>query len=142
MLFRSSVFAAVSLPVNVTREGVYSNQVFIGMFRPDANAYPRWMGNLKQYSLGYVNNSLRLIDADGNSAIKTSTGFIADCARSYWTPGLHDLDQYWSFQPIGECIPPPGSDVNLYKWSNTPDGNMVEKGGAAYVRREIGRAHV
>jgi type IV pilus assembly protein PilY1 len=34
----------------------------------------------------------------------------------------------------GKCIPP-GSDPNLYARSNTPDGNIVEKGAAAYVER-------
>src|SRR5205085_11618195 len=43
----NSVFASASLPISVNAQGTYKNQVFVGMFRPDANARPRWVGNLK-----------------------------------------------------------------------------------------------
>jgi type IV pilus assembly protein PilY1 len=136
----NSVFASVSLPVSANPQGSYSNgtyanQVYIGMFRPDAGAYPRWTGNLKQYRLGYVNSILRLVDADANSAVNSLTGFITECARSFWTPSIDATDDYWTFRPAGECIPPTGSDPNLYRNSNTPDGNIVEKGAQAYRLR-------
>ena len=41
----NSVFASASLPVSVNSRGTYLNQVFMGMFRPDAEAKPRWPGN-------------------------------------------------------------------------------------------------
>ena len=44
--------------------GYFLNQVYIGMFRPDADALPRWAGNLKQYKLGIVSGQLRTLDAD------------------------------------------------------------------------------
>ena len=44
----NSVFASASLPVSVNAQGTYLNQIFLGMFRPDASANPRWLGNLKQ----------------------------------------------------------------------------------------------
>ena len=91
----NSVFASVSLPVSVNAQGTYLNQVFIGMFRPDADGFPRWHGNLKQYKLGYIGADLRLLDADGVSAINANTGFITECARSFWTPTA--ADNYWSF---------------------------------------------
>ncbi|MGH8376983.1 MAG: hypothetical protein ACRER6_17155, partial [Pseudomonas sp.] len=47
----NSVFASVSLPVSVSVRGTYQNQVYLGMFRPDADARPNWVGNLKQYQL-------------------------------------------------------------------------------------------
>lgn len=129
----NSVFASVSLPVSVSAQGSYLNQVFIGMFRPDQDAYPRWSGNLKQYKLGYVGADLKLVDADGTSAINSSTGFITECARSYWTPTT--TDAYWAFRPQGGCIPPGGSAADLYQNSNYPDGNVVEKGAQAYKQR-------
>ena len=46
-----SVFAASTLPVSVNVRGTYLNQVYMGVFRPDQNASPRWPGNLKQYKL-------------------------------------------------------------------------------------------
>ncbi|OWW21866.1 pilus assembly protein [Noviherbaspirillum denitrificans] len=130
----NSVFAAVSLPVSVNTQGTYLNQVFVGMFRPDASDRPRWAGNLKQYKMGFSGDALRLLDADSNTAINSQTGFIAECARSYWTPDKGS-DSYWSFQPQGKCIPP-GSATDLYMNSNSPDGNIVEKGAQAYKQRQ------
>lgn len=121
----NSVFASVSLPISVNTQGTYLNQVFIGMFRPDQ--YPRWAGNLKQYKLGLDGDILKLVDADENSAVNYNTGFIAECARSQWTPDAPDT--YWSFKPQGDCI---GLSTDI---SNNPDGNIVEKGAQAYRSR-------
>ena len=124
----NSVFASVSLPVSVNTQGSYLNRVFIGMFRPDPNAAPRWLGNLKQYQLGLLSNSLSLEDAAGSNAINSLTGFITECARSYWTPTA--TDNYWKkFGAAGLCISP--NNIN----SNSPDGNMVEKGAQGYQLR-------
>lgn len=130
----NSVFASVSLPVSANTQGAYANQVYVGMFRPQAGTYPRWVGNLKQYQLGFVNGVLRLVDADREAAINNLTGFVTECARSFWTPITPDT--YWSFRPAGECIPPAGSSESLYRISNYPDGNVVEKGAQAYKLRE------
>lgn len=124
----NSVFASVSLPVSVNTEGTYLNQVYIGMFRPNANAFPLWAGNLKQYKLGVVGTALRTLDADEASAINSNTGFIAECARSFWTPTT--ADSYWAFRPQGGCLTVANSDA-----SNYPDGNVVEKGAQAYKLR-------
>lgn len=125
----NSVFASVSLPVSVNTQGTYLNQVFIGMFRPDQNALPRWAGNLKQYKLGFINNELRLLDADEGAAISSSgSGFIAECARSYWTPNT--ADTYWTNFSSANCISQPAS-------SNYPDGNVVEKGAQGYKLRTV-----
>jgi type IV pilus assembly protein PilY1 len=134
----NSVFSSVSLPISVNTQGTYLNQVYIGMFRPDSNDFPRWAGNLKQYKLGYINNQLQMLDADSASAINSQTGFITECARSFWTPTT--ADDYWSFRPQGDCLPPTGSSAGFYKNSNYPDGNIVEKGGQAYqLRRSTAR---
>ena len=124
----NSAFASVSLPVSVNAQGTYLNQVFIGMFRPDANAGPLWAGNLKQYRLGYSGGELKLVGADGRAAINTSTNFITECARSYWTPAT--ADNYWAFNPKGDCLEVANSDV-----SDSPDGAVVEKGGQGYGLR-------
>jgi type IV pilus assembly protein PilY1 len=125
----NSVFASVSLPVSVNTEGTYLNQVYIGMFRPDQKALPRWAGNLKQYKLGIVNDQLRTLDADDALAINSSTGFITECARSFWTPTT--ADSYWAFRPQGGCK----ISGTSYDSSNSPDGKIVEKGAQAYVLR-------
>lgn len=68
----NSVFASATLPISVNTQGTYENQVYIGVFRPDANARPRWYGNLKEYKFG------RYCDIDGKtwdvatSALKTT----------------------------------------------------------------------
>jgi type IV pilus assembly protein PilY1 len=128
----NTVFASVSLPLSVNTQGTYLNQVYVGMFRPDEEAMPRWSGNLKQYKLGYVGDELRLQDADSDHAINSLTGFVTECARSFWTP--ESTDSYWAFDPKGTCIPP-GNNADLYKVSNFPDGNIVEKGAQGHVTR-------
>jgi len=124
----NSAFASVSLPVSVNTQGTYLNQVYVGLFRPDTDALPRWPGNLKQYKLGIVNNELRTLDADDQSAINSVTGFITECARSFWTPSA--TDDYWFFRPQGNCLAVPDSAS-----SNYPDGSIVEKGAQAYQLR-------
>jgi len=129
----NSVFASVSLPLSVNTQGTYLNQVYVGMFRPDSDGFPRWEGNLKQYKLGFIGADLKLEDATGAAAINSLTGFITECALSFWTPST--TDSYWSFYPQGACIPPSNLAAGTYKNSNSPDGNIVEKGAEAYVLR-------
>lgn len=130
---KNSAFASVSLPVSVNTQGTYLNQVFIGMFRPEAAARPRWHGNLKQYRLAYVGDTLKLVDAQNTtprtSAISTSnSGFINECAVSYWTPAKGTADGYWANLTQKNCPPYEAT-------SNSPDGNLVEKGGQGYKLR-------
>jgi type IV pilus assembly protein PilY1 len=124
----NSVFASVSLPVSVNTQGTYLNQVFVGMFRPDEDALPRWHGNLKQYKLGMINDELRLLDADEAGAINNQTGFLRDCARSYWSV----QNNYWSFDPKGDCSTDPASPP-----SDSPDGSIVEKGAQGQMLRSL-----
>lgn len=127
----NSAFASVSLPVSVSTQGTYLNQVYIGMFRPDAKFLPRWFGNLKQYRMAMVGGVLALVDAADatQTAIDGTSGFIQACARSYWTPVENDA--YWgtTFEDAN-CSTHPAS-------SNTPDGNIVEKGGQAFKLRGL-----
>lgn len=136
----NSVFASSSLPVSVNTQGTYLNQVFMGMFRPEGNANPRWAGNLKQYHFKIFDGILRLADKNENQAISSTTGFITPCAVSYWST---DTGNYWNFpgsQAIGDCtaisssFPVPGSS-SIY--SDLPDGEVVEKGGAAQHLRGV-----
>jgi type IV pilus assembly protein PilY1 len=66
-----SVFSAVSLPLSASRQGTYQNQIFVGIFRPDPDAQPRWMGNLKQFKVAYdaATDSLTLVDSENRAAI-------------------------------------------------------------------------
>lgn len=135
----NSVFAAVSLPVSVNSQGTYLNQVFIGMFRPDPDALPRWMGNLKQYKMGFDNlGQFNMLDADTptKTAISSSgSEFIGECAVSYWTPPKVSGggDNYWTQMTEPNCSGYAAS-------ANSPDGNLVEKGGQAYTLRKANPA--
>jgi type IV pilus assembly protein PilY1 len=128
----NSVFSSSSLPVSVNTQGTYLNQIFMGMFRPDAQANPRWMGNLKQYKFIYNSSTktLQLGDANGDPAISAaSTGFISPNAVSYWTKRddntLPDsAGGFWKNNSSGAG--------GAY---DSPDGEVVEKGGAAQMIR-------
>jgi type IV pilus assembly protein PilY1 len=118
----NSVFTATTLPVSTTTQGTYLNQVFVGSFRPEGNAGPRWVGNLKQYELGFVNGVLDLLDAKRQPAVLTGAGFFSPLAESYWT----EDSVFFAQSPAG--TPPSKSD--------RPDGPLVDKGGAAQMLRK------
>jgi type IV pilus assembly protein PilY1 len=132
----NSAFASASLPISVNTQGTFLNQVFIGQFRPDGDGKPRWLGNLKQYQFGVDStdpNDLQLFLADGDgkraiagaSAGEATTGFISVEARSFWTTKntavLPDsIGGFWVNNKQGFAG---GFD--------SPDGNIVEKGGVS-----------
>ena len=128
----NSVFASASLPVSVSTQGTYLNQVYIGMFRPDANSKPRWLGNLKQYKFGVDTSTsppkLFLADSTGQHAIGGSKGFISPNAISYWTSkntgslpdSLSPNGGFWLNDQQGAGL---GFD--------SPDGQFVEKGAVS-----------
>jgi type IV pilus assembly protein PilY1 len=121
----NTVFAATTLPVSVNVRGTNLNQVYIGVFRPDAQKLPRWFGNLKMYKLGVDTSTtiptLFLADANGNVAANNQTGFISGSALSFWTTP----STYWGFRAPDYAL----TDVG--QASDSPDGDLVEKGAAA-----------
>ena len=130
----NSVFAAASLPVSANVRGTNLNQVYVGVFRPDAKRLPRWDGNLKMYkfAINSATNSVFLADANGVPAENQATGFIANTATSLWTSS----SSFWSYRS-----PYPATDVGGA--SDGPDGDLVEKGGAAQrlrVKYALGQA--
>lgn len=138
----NSVFASVSLPASVNAQGQFLNQVYVGMFRPDATAAPRWQGNLKQYQIGYdASGNIVLQDAKGNAAISNAaTGFISPNAVSFWT-----TEPPLSFGATGYGASAVSSWPATGYWKNSPssvgwgldspDGEVVEKGGAGEMLR-------
>lgn len=119
-----SVFASVTLPVSVNVRGTHLNQVYMGVFRPDAMDMPRWPGNLKHFKLksDSATGEVFLADVNGLKVHSDLTGFIVSDAESFWTRS----SSFWDFAPSG--TPPSGSDL--------PDGPIVEKGGVAQQIRE------
>ncbi len=122
----NSVFASASLPVSANTQGTYLNQVYIGMFRPDGNALPRWVGNLKQYQFVYNASlgTLKLADAAGVPAVSPTTGFIDNDATSFWTTP----STFWQNVET--------ASAGRYSRSDAPDGDLVEKGGLAEHLRQ------
>ena len=132
----NSVFASASLPVSVNAQGTFLNQVFMGVFRPDADAQQRWSGNLKQYKFALDGpTAIKLVDSAGKSAVDSQkTGFIDNCAVSYWSSS----NTYWSSiagTPPGAC-----STAVDQEYSDAPDGPVVERGGAGQRLRQLGHA--
>lgn len=128
----NSVFASSSLPVSVNAQGTYLNQVYMGMFRPDPNGLPRWLGNLKQYQFAYnvTTNTLTLADSTGAAALSSAgTGFLSPNAISFWTSKNTSVlpdsaGGYW--------VNMPQSAGGGY---DSSDGEIVEKGGVAQTLR-------
>lgn len=120
-----SIFSSASLPVSVNARGTYLNQIFMGVFRPDGNANPRWVGNVKQYKFSYnpTTDQLFLSDKNDLGAVSGATGFISPSATSYWST----TSTFWINKQAG--TPASASDA--------PDGAIVEKGGAAQRLREV-----
>jgi type IV pilus assembly protein PilY1 len=123
----NSVFASVALPVSVNVRGTNLNQVYIGQFRPDSRRKPRWFGNLKMYKIGQEQvveggvtvTKAFLVDSLGQKAENAATGFVSPNAQSFWSAS----SSFWSHRPVDENGAGGSSDL--------PDGDLVEKGGAA-----------
>jgi len=128
ILEKNSVFAAVSLPVSVNIKGTNENQIYMGIFRPSQQ--PRWAGNLKLYQIGIdsITGKPILVDAEGDAAEDTGTGFIETLARSFWTAS----STYWTNIPTLSVSR--GSETTSP--SDDPDGKEVERGGVAQGLRE------
>jgi type IV pilus assembly protein PilY1 len=123
----NSVFASTTLPVSVNVRGTNLNQVYVGIFRPDSSKKPRWFGNLKLYkfALNSATKTIFLADADGVAAENAATGFVSTGAKSFWTT----TSSFWSYRTAAENGTGGSSDL--------PDGDLVEKGGAAQRLREV-----
>lgn len=160
----NSVFSSSSLPVSVNAQGTFLNQVYMGMFRPDAGALPRWPGNLKQYQfiINPTTGALQLGDSLGNAAISSSgTGFLSPNSISFWSctdltttpyPNSYATSTLSASQITllkannQNCTDPlPGgfwandsSSANaVAKGFDLPDGERVERGGTAQQIRQI-----
>ena len=118
----NSAFVSATLPVSVNVRGTNINQVYIGLFRPDGEKLPRWVGNMKLYKLGLnsATDDLFTADANGTNIFNATTGFVTSSASSFWTTG----STFWSFNS-------PYTATDVGRASDNPDGDIVEKGGTA-----------
>ncbi len=141
----NQAFAPSTLAPSANTGRLDINQVYLGMFRPDKN--PRWFGNLKLYQLGL--NGMNDNGTPNNTSDDTpnvylgdsqnppmeassGSGFITDNAISFWTAP----SSFWNFRcGTGSSTGDPmlcGSPVSV---SDSPDGAVVEKGGASQKLR-------
>lgn len=138
----NSVFSSVSLPVNVNVRGQVLNQVYMGVFRPDANGNPLWPGNLKAYTVGQTgtsasgspiyglldNSSPTRLAVENTDTNSKNYGFINSNVTSFWThttsTGFWTASYYPDAQGKGGV-------------QDAPDGEIVEKGGAAQRLRDF-----
>lgn len=131
----NQAFAPSTLAPSSSMGGMDINQVYLGMFRPDKN--PRWFGNLKLYQLmldGIDANgsaNIYLSDSAGNPA-RSGSGFITDNAISFWT----QASTFWNYRcgsgsSTGDALLC-GTPISA---SDSPDGAVVEKGGAGQKLR-------
>jgi Tfp pilus tip-associated adhesin PilY1 len=133
----NSAFSSASLPVNATNRAQNENQVFIGVFKPDRQKRPDWFGNLKRYKLISTGAVVELGDANDNAAVNEQTGFITDCAESFWTTDSTENDvPYWKNPITTDPIPESACTSAKEPLSDLPDGPFVEKGAVAEVLRK------
>ena len=127
----NNVFASTTLPVSVNVRGTNLNQVYIGVFRPDATKSPRWLGNLKMYKLAVdsATQTLFLSDRLGNKAEDEDSGFISVTSSSFWND-RNNVD-FWKFRD--SSLNGTGGNFEMN------DGNLVEKGGVAQQLRANNR---
>jgi len=126
---RNSIFAAATLPASSNVRGTFLNQVYMGVFRPDPNASPRWPGNLKQYKLASGVGGTQFLADKNNQPISDAfgeEGFIRPDVTSIWTIDQPSPNGFWD--PV--YYPDTKSESNPTA-SDAPDGAFVEKGGAA-----------
>ncbi|MFC3627033.1 pilus assembly protein [Vogesella amnigena] len=120
----NSVFTSAAVTNSVNNYGTNLDQVYVGMFRADADAKPRWHGNLKHYRLGLSGNQYVYLDQNGNTVVN-SLGQVTDTTTSYWTTS----SSFWTAAIYPNEQVPGGI-------SDAPDGSLTIKGGAAQHLRE------
>jgi type IV pilus assembly protein PilY1 len=133
----NDVFVSATLPVALNISNTYLNQVYMGLFRPDALLSPRWYGNLKEYKLAYDADAqlVTLVDRRDRDVVSSVTGFIVPTATSLWTHNPTRDDSwgsgsvnFWTNSMRGSPTPTA---------TDSPDGEVVEKGGVAQAVREV-----
>ncbi len=134
----NSTFASPSLPVDTGNRAQSGNELYIGLFKPSRTRGPRWFGNLKRFKLvGDEAARVVLGDVDGRPAINPLTGFLSDCATSFWST---DSGDYWR-QVISDDPDAAGTCAGSGSpHSDVPDGPFVEKGGVAQILRRANSA--
>jgi type IV pilus assembly protein PilY1 len=137
----NSVFASASLPLSADNSGAYSDQIYMGVFRPDGQGNPRWMGNLKQYKFKVDTNGSLIVVDRANDPAAGKDGFASTDAVSFWTSKDTSVGPDAPATPATSSTT--GSTGGFWYFDakgtglsyDEPDGELVEKGGAAQQLR-------
>lgn len=122
----STSFVAPVVPASTTNRTISSNNVYLGLFRPQGEGAP-WHGNIKKYKLSL--STLQLLGADGTAATDIYGNFDDDSV-SYWS--LASNNQIPTSTTEDGYINPAGTNPN----EPHGDGGEVSAGGAGGVLLE------
>lgn len=75
----STTFSTPTAPVNAFNRTQNLSDVYVSVFAPAVREH--WPGNLKKYRLA----GGRLVDANGDPAVDTDTGFFSNESQSFWS---------------------------------------------------------
>ena len=112
----STTFVSAALPLNVFNRVDLVDDVYLAIFRADAEGKPFWNGNLKKLRLIDRSGPV-LVDAGNNSAINPLDGRINQSALTFWT------------NPSDIAAPPDGET----DYAAGTDGRATNKGGGGGV---------
>jgi type IV pilus assembly protein PilY1 len=90
ILASNTTFTAPTVAVNAFNRTQNLSDLFVSVFRPSSRTH--WPGNLKKFRLNATTGNI--VDANGNVAIDTTTGFFTSTARDLWsaTPDGPDVE--------------------------------------------------
>jgi len=104
-----TTFTSPAATINQFNRLTHRDDIYFAVFKPSVN--PMWSGNVKRFRVGKVpggSDEVLIRDRNDLPAINNATGFFADNSKSFW-PEKDDSGTAFA----------------------TPDGNEVERGGAA-----------
>lgn len=83
ILSTESTFTSPAVAVDTFTRTESRDDVYYAMFKPDDRI--DWRGNIKKLKVAAVDNSLAIVDKNGDGAIDPATGFIKDDADTFWS---------------------------------------------------------
>jgi type IV pilus assembly protein PilY1 len=112
----STTFVSAALPLNVFNRVDLVDDVYLAIFRADADGKPFWNGNLKKLKLIDRSGPI-LVDAGNNSAVNPLDGRINQTALTFWSNS-------------SDISAPPDGETD---YADGKDGRATNKGGGGGV---------
>ncbi|MGJ8671000.1 MAG: pilus assembly protein, partial [Oceanococcus sp.] len=136
ILDKNTTFVAPAVTINSFNRLSHLDQLYFALFQPLSE--PRWPGNLKRFRLDKGADSI--LDADGEGAVDTSTGFFKEDALSFWTTGGNDGGAVTKGGAESKIVSPVARNIysDLSGSILTTAGNRVEEGNGAITAAMLG----